>query len=253
MNASDKFNTSLHANMASRLSHFNLHQRDPFAAASYSRNNLDLAHHPAGMKSILVMGGLMLSSVDPAIAQEAAPRHEIGLTLGGLFSNDRSDGATGVNVGPGSALQANYGFRFLGGDKAALYGEVHLLANPLRDVTSPDQSLTRDVATLFVTPGIRVKFSPNRGLAPYLAIGGGWADYQHSTTTLAGGPNPAPQTVHHGAFDYGGGVDLTFWRFVGLRAEIRDFYAGGPSYNTPSVRGGQHNLVAGGGLVLKFH
>src|SRR5271165_2709002 len=250
MNASDKSNTSLHVNMTSRLSHFN--KRDPRAAASYSRNNLDLTHHHAAMKNILVMVGLALSSLDLAIAQEAAPRQEIGLTLGGLFGNDRSGAATRLNLGSGSALQANYGYRFFGGDKVALYGEVHLLANPLRDVTSSQQSLTRNVATLFVTPGIRVKFFPNRGLAPYVAIGGGWADYEQSTTTLAGGPNPAPRTVSHGAFDYGGGVDFKFWRFVGLRAEIRDFYAGGPSYNTSSIRGGQHNVVAGGGLVLKF-
>jgi hypothetical protein len=50
-----------------------------------------------------------------------------------------------------------------------------------------------------------VKFFPNQGLAPYVAVGGGWADYEQSATTLAGGPNPAPPTVNHGAFDYGGG------------------------------------------------
>jgi hypothetical protein len=190
------------------------------------------------MKHILVMVGLALSSSDLAIAQDAAPRHEIGLTLGGLFSNDRSGASTRLNLGSGTALQANYGYRLFGGDRAALYGEVHLLANPLRDVTSSDQSLTRNVATLFVTPGIRVKFFPNRGLAPYIAIGGGWADYEQSTTTLAGAPNPASRTVNHAVFDYGGGVDFKFWRFVGLRAEMRDFYAGGPSYNTSSIRGG---------------
>ncbi len=58
--------------------------------------------------------------------------------------------------------------------------------------------------------------------------------------------------MNHAVFDYGGGADFKFWRFVGLRAEIRDFYAGGPSYNTNAIRGGQHNVVAGGGLVLKF-
>jgi len=205
------------------------------------------------MKNIVLKVCLVLSSLDLAIAQDATPRHEIGLTLGGLLSNDRSGNATRLNLGPGTALQANYGYHLLGGDRAALYGEVHLLANPLRDVTSADQSLTRNVATLIVTPGIRIKFFPNRRLAPYVAVGGGWANYEQSTTTLAGGPNPASRTVNHGAFDYGGGVDFKFWRFLGLRAEIRDFYAGGPSYNSSSIRGAQHNVVTGGGLVLKFH
>src|SRR5439155_4887116 len=181
------------------------------------------------------------------------PKHEIGLTLGGLFSGQRSGGATRLDLGSGAALQANYGYRILGGERAALYGEVHLLANPLRDVSSSDRTVTHDIATLFVTPGIRFKFFPDRGVAPYFAIGGGWADYEQSTATLEGRQNPASRTVNHGVLDYGGGVDFKFWRSVGFRAEVRDFYAGGPSYNTSSIRGGQHNVVAGGGLVLKFH
>jgi hypothetical protein len=205
------------------------------------------------MKHTLIVAGLALSASGLAFAQEAPPRNEVGLTLGGLFSNERNGGTTGLDLGSGVALQANYGYRIFGNDKAALYGEVHLLANPLRDVTSSTQTLTRDVATLFVTPGIRVKFFPARRIAPYFAVGGGWADYEQSTTTLAGNRNPAPRTVNHGAFDYGGGVDFKFWRFVGFRAEIRDFYAGSPSYNALTISGRQHNVVAGGGLVLKFH
>src|SRR5215469_9458314 len=82
-----------------------------------------------------------------------------------------------------------------------------------------------------------------RWTSPYFAIGSGWADYEQSTTTLEGRPNAAPRTVNHGVFDYGGGVDFKFWRFVGLRAEIRDFYTGSPSYNAPALSGGQHNVV----------
>ena len=205
------------------------------------------------MKRTLIVAGLALSVSGLAFSEEVPPRQEVGLTLGGLFSNERSGGATRLDLGSGVALQANYGYRIFGNEKAAFYAEVHLLANPLRDVSSSSQTLTRNVASLFVTPGIRVKFFPMRGVAPYFAVGGGWADYEQSTTTLAGSPNPAPRTVNHGAFDYGGGVDIKFWRFVGLRGEIRDFYTGSPSYNAPTISGGQHNVVAGGGLVLKFH
>jgi outer membrane protein with beta-barrel domain len=187
-----------------------------------------------------------------AAAQEVAPRHEIGLTLGGLFGGQRSGGVTRLDLGSGVALQANYGYRLAGNEAAALYGEVHFLANPLRQVNSADETLTRDVSTIFLTPGIRVKLFPNRGVVPYFAIGGGWAVYEQSINTLNGIPNPASRLVNHGAFDYGGGVDFKFWRFVGLRCEIRDFYAGGPSYNTAAIRNGQHNVVAGGGLVLRF-
>jgi len=197
----------------------------------------------------LILG---LTGLGIAAAQEIAPKHEIGLTLGGLFGAQRSGGATRLDLGSGVALQANYGYRILGGETAALYGEVHFLANPLREVSSSDRTLTRDAATIFLTPGLRVKFFPNHSVAPYFAVGGGWAVYEQSTNTLNGSLNPASRLVNHGAFDYGGGVDIKFWRFVGLRAEVRDFYAGGPSYNTTAISGGQHNVVAGGGLVLKF-
>ena len=157
-----------------------------------------------------------------------------------------------LDQGSGIALQANYGYRLLGNRSIALFGEIHLLANPLRNVTSTDSTLTRDVASLFIAPGVRLKFFQSSRIAPYVAIGGGWADYQQSTLTLGGAPNHAPRTVNHGALDYGGGFDFKLWRFVGLRTEIRDFYTGSPSYNTGQIHGGQHNVVAGGGLVLKL-
>jgi len=233
------------------FSRFQLALRDPPVWASYSRNNLQSERDYTGMKHVYVVTVLALWSLCAAEAQETPPKHEIGLTLGGLLSSERNSGSTQLDLGSGVAFQANYGYRLWSGSKAALYGEVHLLANPLRDVRSLDSALTRNVATLFVTPGIRLKFRPTDSIAPYLAVGGGWADYEQSTMTIAGASNPAPRTVNHGAFDYGGGVDFKFWRFIGLRAEVRDFYAGGPAYNTTSVRGGQHNVVVGGGLVLK--
>jgi len=179
-------------------------------------------------------------------------RHEIGLTLGGLLSQDRTAGATTFNLGTGTALQANYGYRLLGGDIAAIYGEVHLLANPQRQITSPNQNLTRDVASLFLTPGIRVKFAPKKSISPYFAVGAGWANFEQSTTTLAGDPNPAPRHTNGGVFDYGAGVDIKFWRFVGLRGEVRDFYSSSFSYSAGPLSGRQHNVVVGGGIVLKF-
>jgi hypothetical protein len=42
------------------------------------------------------------------------------------------------------------------------------------------------------------------------------------------------------------------WRWIGARGEIRDFYTGSPAYNLTGITGGQHNVVAGGGFVLKW-
>ena len=65
-----------------------------------------------------------------ATAQEVAPRHEIGLTLGGLFASERSGGVTRLDLGSGVALQANYGYRLLGNETAALYGDCLLYTSP---------------------------------------------------------------------------------------------------------------------------
>jgi len=181
----------------------------------------------------------------------AAQKHEVGLTLGELFSQDRGTVPNVVRLNSDIALQANYGHHFIG-RWTALYGEVHFLANPQRVVDSANSAATRDVATLYVTPGVRVKFARDAAVSPYVAVGGGVAWYEHSFFRIDGGPNRAPRELHHGALDFGAGADVKFWRWISLRGEVRDFYTGSPAYNIPMIVGGQHNLVAGGGFVLKW-
>jgi hypothetical protein len=186
-------------------------------------------------------------------AAALAQRHELGLTLGGLIPQHRGRAPNNVSLSGGTALQANYGYRFWSNRRVALLGEVHFLANGQRKIDSSNPAATRDVATLYVTPGIRVKFAPDAAVAPYFAIGGGYALYEQSHFRRDGADNPAPRFLHRGAFQYGGGVDLKFWRWIGLRAEVRDFYTGSPAFNLAAgPRGGQHNVVAGGGLVIKW-
>src|SRR5262245_2743730 len=106
---------------------------------------------------------------------ESAPKHEVGLTLGGLFNTSRTIPRGSLDLGSGVALQANYGYKLFEGRNAALYGEFHLLASPQRLVSSSDQTLTSDVASLFLTPGVRLKFVPRSNFSPYVAVGGGYA------------------------------------------------------------------------------
>lgn len=182
-----------------------------------------------------------------AVPLLAQPRHELGLTLGRVNGVSRS----AVQVDGGSALQANYGLRLAAGARAALFGELHFLANPQRVVTSTNRAATRDVASLYVTPGVRLQLNPAGRLQPYGAIGGGWAVHEHSTLDIGGAPNAAPRTATTGAFTYGGGLDASLSRWLAARFEVRDFLTGSPRYNV-AVNGRQHNLVIGGGLVLRF-
>jgi len=103
----------------------------------------------------------------------------------------------------GTALQANYGVRITGGGAAALIGEVHFLASPLRDIASSQSGASRDFATIYIAPGIRVKFAPEARISPYLAVGGGYALYEQSTLTLGGQANSAPRHIHRGLLQFG--------------------------------------------------
>jgi len=147
----------------------------------------------------------------------------------------------------------NYGRRFFKGRKVALYGEINALANPLRDVSSSVPTATHDFASLYLTPGIRVKFLPTSRISPFALVGGGYADYEQSTTRIDGQPNSVSRELARGVVDFGAGVEVHVWRFLALRGEARDFYSGSPAYNIATISGGQHNVVATGALVLGWH
>lgn len=147
----------------------------------------------------------------------------------------------------------NYGRRFLNHHKLALYGEINFLASPLRDVSSSVPTATHDFASLYLAPGIRVKFLPTSRISPYALVGGGYSDYEQSTTRIDGQPNSVSRELARGVFDFGAGVGVHVWRFLALRGEERDFYSGSPAYNIATISGGQHNIVATGALVLGWH
>src|SRR5262249_610335 len=95
----------------------------------YSREYLGDLMALFGMRRLLLL--IVLFGCRPGFAE----KHEIGLTLGGLFPQDRGTIPNTVRLGSGTALQANYGHRLISG-LVALYGEVHFLANPQRLVGS---------------------------------------------------------------------------------------------------------------------
>lgn len=203
------------------------------------------------MRSYFSVAVLSLATVLLPASALLAQKHEVGLTLGGFVPGTRSSALGALDLSSGPGFQANYGYRLLDRSKVALFAESHFLANPLRDISSINRSATRDVATLYVTPGLRLKFVPRAKFSPYVAAGGGYALYEESFQQISGQPNPAARFTHRGVFDFGGGLDVRAWRFVSLRSEIRDFYSGSPSFNA-LARGGQHNVVAGGGFALRF-
>ncbi|MDX1978971.1 MAG: hypothetical protein SFV51_01785 [Bryobacteraceae bacterium] len=186
-----------------------------------------------------------------------AQRHELGLLLGGIKPASRTLQITPPGKGDfdaGMTLYANYGIRIAGSNESptALYFEIPFTATPQHKITSASQLITRDVATLFITPGFRVKFAPGKRVAPYLAAGAGYGLFEHSTLRADGQPNGAPRTLGRAAFNFGGGVDLHLWRWVAVRGELRDFISGSPNFNVPVQGSVQHSVLFAGGFSLRF-
>lgn len=181
-----------------------------------------------------------------------AQRSDLGLMLGAFQPRDRMSGNARLEIGAGMSLYANYGLRVMDGEKAALYVEVPFVATPQHKISSAVGSATRDVATIYLTPGLRLKLAPGRRIAPYIAGGAGWALFEQSTTRLDGRPNEAPRLLSRGAVNFGGGVDVRVWRFVSARGEVRDFVSGNPAFQVPVRGGAQHSLLVAGGFALRF-
>jgi hypothetical protein len=98
---------------------------------------------------------------------------------------------------------------------------------------------------LFITPGLRLKLLPVSPISSWVALGGGLARYN--------GANKA-------AIEYGGGLDFkTGLPLLGLRAEVRDFvtedFLNGSIGSVIALNSSglhHHNVLIGGGIVLRF-
>ena len=64
--------------------------------------------------------------------------------------------------------------------------------------------------------------------------------------------NPAPRDTNTGAIQVGGGIDISAVRWLGFRGEVRDIYTGARNFSLPTPQPSVHNVVASGGLVVRF-
>jgi outer membrane autotransporter protein len=184
-----------------------------------------------------------------------AQKREVGLLLGGINVGDRdiqSPQSGRLSIGAGLTYQVNYAQRLIQGRPASLYFEVHLAATPSTDVKSSNVTLPRNYASLFITPGVRLKFRPQSVVSPYVAVGGGYARFDESDFRINDQPNTGQRGTNRGVFDFGGGVDVKIWRFLSLRGELRDFVSGNPNFNVTVSGNRQHNVLTSGGFVLRF-
>jgi hypothetical protein len=204
---------------------------------------------------LLGIAFLLLAFTVAAVAQPNS-RNELGLTLGVEILPDRetASGST-LKLSNGVAFGANFAHR-LRGEKTALYLEFPLIATPSHDVLPVQAGSIGSLATLYVTPSLRVQSSRNNVVSPWFSGGFGYGWFEGSKNFPSGTTNPN-RNVNTATVQFGVGADVrTPVRIlfpISLRGEVRDFYAvNGPNHGPVLNSGGQHNITAAGGFVVHF-
>jgi hypothetical protein len=130
--------------------------------------------------------------------------------------------------------------------------EVPFLASPAFTIATPDGSLPKEYASLYLTPGVRATLPIWLRVSAFGAIGAGYARYSESKLRRDGTPNPGQQDTNTGALQFGGGINVRGWSWLGFRGEVRDVYTGARRFSIATPHGAVHNFVTSGGLELRF-
>jgi len=184
--------------------------------------------------------------VGQAVAQT---RYDVGLLLGATRTRDEG---TALAFDRATTYQATFAWRVWEGSKAAVSLEVPFLASPAFTVATAGASLPKEYAALYLTPGVRLTFLPNGPVSVFGSAGGGYARYSESKERANGSPNPNQRDTNTGALQFGGGVEVRAWRWLGFRGEVRDVYTGARDFSIRTPHNHVHNVVVSGGLVLRF-
>ena len=188
-----------------------------------------------------------------ALAQKA----DLAFVVGGSFVSDTKTTFLVPSTSLTSTIKTDHhlfyegtlGIRLLDAKAASLHVELPVAGMPSQTLKFANVSSIglNDFSTLFITPALRLKLLPVAPISPWVSFGGGWARYALSGTSSS-----------KAAVQYGGGIDFKLAPAIGLRAEVRDFVTGDPNFGLVSVLSGSnsglhhHNILAGGGLVLRF-
>lgn len=196
---------------------------------------------------------LVLLSIS-ADAQEK--RNELGFLLGFETIPD-VQGETGADLRFSRSIAYSVSYaRHLAGENTALLLEAPFAAVPSHKVRSREAAAISSLATLYLTPSLKLRFANRAPASPWISGGFGYGLYEGSRELNSGLPNPNLRNST-GTFQFGGGVDVkTPVKFVwpiGLRAELRDYYTlNTPAFGTPVRSDGQHNIIFAAGFMLRF-
>ena len=191
-------------------------------------------------------------------ANAGAQRNELSAVVGRTFISDQGvknvpSFDTSLRFGKGLSFEANLATRLKGGEGlAALTVEIPVVYNPDEDIHYSVNVVPRQYSAIFITPSLRANLLPEAPFSPWLSLGGGYGHFSEDSKLEFFGDNPGKTGTSTGVFQFGGGLDVRVWRWLGVRAQVRDFYSGVPHLNVDTGRSRQHNYLVGGGIVWHF-
>jgi hypothetical protein len=205
------------------------------------------------MKRVSILLAVLCFSA-AALAQKA----DIAFTAGGSFVSDihqvtppppilGASNPSNLKTDHHIFLEGTLGARLINAHLVSLHVELPIAGIPSQKVSFSDTAgaFVSNLSTIFVTPALRLKLAPIAPISPWLSVGGGLAHYNGGSGNTANKP----------AVQFGGGIDFkTGLPLLGFRAEVRDFVTGDPDFLSLVNNSGlhHHNVLAGGGLVLRF-
>jgi len=200
---------------------------------------------------------LLFATVSIATAA-VAQKVDAAFVMGGSFISDTHETFASsptpfdtIVTGNHFFFEGAFGWRLVNAHAASLSLDVPVASIPSQTTrfAGTTNAGGADLSSLFITPGLRLKLLPGFSISPWAAFGGGWARYSQ------GGFK-----TNKAAIEYAGGLDFkTGLPLLGFRAELRDFVTEdflngsvGSAIATNSSGFHHHNVLVGGGIVLRF-
>src|ERR1700730_3344768 len=178
--------------------------------------------------AVLVVQVLVL--VSSALAQDAmtfksTPVNQLSVTVGRTFVSTQTIRPEDIplHFGNPTSLGFNYGRLFKTTHSIfGLYAEVPVGVFFKMDLNTPQNLIPKNIGAVFVTPSARLNIFANDSVTPWVSAGGGYGRFWQSSDKNFFGPNTGPSSTNTGVVQFGGGLDVWFWRNWGARGEFRD-------------------------------
>jgi opacity protein-like surface antigen len=209
--------------------------------------------------ALSLLAAFMLSA-----QQSGDERQEFALTVGEISGGNPSLSPAltnnsvvplGLSLNAGFSVGADFARKIKDVPWGSVYWEVEGLGSPNRYVTGLPLTATHAIRSVYLTPGVKMVFTPKEVLSPWVAAGAGVAYYNSSGSSIGGGAtgggtaNGDDNRITY-AVDFGAGLDYAMNKKYTLRGEVRGFYTGNPNFGL-ATPGGLFNFEIGFGLVWR--